>query len=118
MSRYLLLVMSNATEGRDDALNEWYTNVHLRDVLKVEGFVAAQRFRLSDEQLVAGQPAPHRYIALYEVEAEDPRRPLDGLLSGVVSGAIPLSETLDRPSLTTFLFQPISERMTPETAGE
>ncbi len=117
MSRYLLLVLTNASEGRDDEFNDWYTNVHLGDVLKVDGFVAAQRFRLADEQLVSGQATAHRYLAIYEVEAEDPRRPLDALLSGVVGGDIPLSETLDRPSLTTFLFAPISGRVTAETAG-
>ncbi len=112
MAKHILLVLSNAADGRDEEFNDWYTNVHLTDVLKVEGFVAAQRFRFADAQLRSDQAAPHRYLAVYEIEAEDVRRPLAALTSGVASGAIPLSETLERRSLTTYLFTPVSERVT------
>ncbi len=112
MARHILLVLSNADGGRDDEFNDWYTDVHLRDVLAVDGFVAAQRFRVADAQLQPDRPAPHRYLAIYEIEADDPGAPLQALLSGVMSGAIPLSDTLDLPSLATFAFTPITDRVT------
>jgi hypothetical protein len=112
MPRHILLVLSNAADGRDDEFNDWYTDVHLHDVLAVDGFVAAQRFRLADAQLQPDRPAPHRYLAVYEIDADDAARPLQALLSGVTSGAIPLSDTLDLESLTTFAFTPITDRMT------
>lgn len=111
MARHILLVLSNASDGRDEEFNDWYTNVHLTDVLKVEGFIAAQRFRLADAQLRPDQATPHRFLAVYEIEAEDVHQPLEALTSGVASGAIPLSDTLDRRSLTTYLFTPVSERV-------
>jgi hypothetical protein len=116
MPRHILLVLSNAADGRDDEFNDWYTNVHLRDVLAVEGFVAAQRFRLADAQLQPDRPAPHRYLAVYEIDADDVTAPLQALLSGVTSGAIPLSDTLDLESLTTFAFTPITDRVTQRIA--
>ena len=39
----LLLVLSNAVEGKEDEFNDWYSNVHLHDGVKVPGFVAAVR---------------------------------------------------------------------------
>ncbi|TAK64793.1 MAG: hypothetical protein EPO22_05465 [Dehalococcoidia bacterium] len=112
MAHSILLVLSNAAGGRDDEFNDWYTDVHLRDVLAVDGFVAAQRFRLAGEQLQPDRPATHRYLAVYEIEAEDTAAPLQALLSGVTSGAIPLSDTLDLASLTTLAFTPITGRDT------
>jgi len=112
MARHILLVLSNATVGRDDEFNDWYTDEHLRDVLSVDGFVAAQRFRLSDAQLQPDRPAPHRYLAVYEIEADDVAAPLQALLAGVTTGAIPLSETLDLASLATFAWTPITGRVT------
>ena len=48
MDRHLLLVFSNAVEGKDDEFNDWYTNVHLSDMLAADGFVTAQRFQLTE----------------------------------------------------------------------
>lgn len=111
MGRHILLVLSNPTVGREDDFNDWYTNVHLRDVLAVEGFIAARRFCLADAQLQPDRPAPHRYLAIYEIEADNPEAPLQSLLSRVMSGAIPLSDTLDLGSLTTLAFTPITDRV-------
>jgi len=112
MARHILLVLSNAANGRDEEFNDWYTDVHLTDVLKVDGFVAAQRFRLGDAQLRPDQATPHRYLAVYEIEAEDVQQPLEALTAAVSSGAMRLSDTLEQRSLATYLFTPVSERMT------
>ncbi|MBI5284763.1 MAG: hypothetical protein HY874_06680 [Chloroflexi bacterium] len=112
MTRHVLVVLSNAAPGCDDQFNDWYDHEHLSDVLSVEGFVAAQRFRLSDEQLRPDQTPPHRYLAVYEIEATDLAAPLAQLLAGVTDGSIPLSETLDLPSLSAYAFTPITGRVT------
>jgi hypothetical protein len=112
MARHVLIVLSNAVAGRDEEFNDWYSNRHLRDVLSVEGFVAAQRFRLSDEQLRPDEPPPHRYLAVYEIDAPDLAIPLRALLSGVTDGTIPLSEALDVGSLSAHAFTPITGRVT------
>lgn len=110
MSQFLLVVFTNPVEGREDEFNEWYSRVHLRDVLGVDGFVSAQRFRLCDTQLLPRQAQPHRYMAIYEVEAEEPDPVLDALRAGITNGSIPLHESLDRSTLVARLFSPISER--------
>lgn len=40
MSKYVLLVHSNAVDGQDDAYNDWYDNTHIGEVLQVPGLVA------------------------------------------------------------------------------
>ncbi len=37
MAKYNLIALTNPLEGRDDEFNDWYTNVHLADVLKLPG---------------------------------------------------------------------------------
>ena len=63
------LVYSNPVEGMDEEYNQWYNEVHLKEVLQIEGFNAAQRFELSPVQLVEEQE--YKYLAMYEVDSDD-----------------------------------------------
>ena len=54
MAKYLLISLSNAVEGKEDEFNDWYTNRHMLDLLAVDGFVAAQRFRRANVEPPAG----------------------------------------------------------------
>jgi hypothetical protein len=70
VSRSVLLVFSNPADGREDEYNAWYTEHHLDEILAIDGFRLAQRFRLADDTLMTQDTpdAPYRYLALYEVE--------------------------------------------------
>lgn len=69
MTTHLMIVFSNAVPGREDEFHDWYSNRHMRDVVdKLDGFVTAQRFELSDSQIEGEQMPPQRYIAIYEVD--------------------------------------------------
>ena len=39
MQDYVYVVRSGPVAGGDEAYNDWYTNVHLADVLAVPGFL-------------------------------------------------------------------------------
>lgn len=67
--RHLVLVMSEPVEGQEAAYQDWYENTHLHEVLSSTGWQSAERFELSDEQ---GLSCPRRFLAVYEVEANDP----------------------------------------------
>jgi hypothetical protein len=67
MKKHLLLVMTNAEPGQDDEYNDWYTNVHLKDVVKLDGFETAQRFIQEAPHPADAAPLPYRYLAIYEV---------------------------------------------------
>jgi hypothetical protein len=110
MARHTFVVFTNSTEGRDDEFNDWYDNTHLSDVLKVEGFVAAQRFKLAATD--PAQDYPHRYLALYEVDSDDLGKVAQALSEAGDSGAMFISESLDRPDAVARYFTPITDRRT------
>ncbi|MEO0032127.1 MAG: hypothetical protein RIS94_1885 [Pseudomonadota bacterium] len=68
----LLIVLSNPRDGRDDEFNEWYSNVHIRDVMRLPGSSAVQRLKLTAEQVpsAAGIAADRTfgYLAVYECD--------------------------------------------------
>lgn len=68
MIEAIYVVLTNAAPGRDADFNDWYSNVHARDTMRMRGALAQQRFALSGEQVQDfAQPFPAQYLALYEV---------------------------------------------------
>jgi hypothetical protein len=63
-----MLTFCNATDpDRDEEMNNWYTWVHIRDVLSMDGSVSAvQRFEAASVQ-PAGADLRRKYLTLYEV---------------------------------------------------
>jgi hypothetical protein len=61
-----MVVLSNAKPGQDEPFNRWYSDVHMLETIdKLDGFLAAQRFRQAD--LDGSPPCPYRYLAIYEI---------------------------------------------------
>ncbi len=110
MAKHLLVVLSNAVDGQDEMFNRWYTNTHLGDVLKVPGYVAAQRFKLSETQLGPGE-FPYRYMALYEVETDDLEKACRALTEGA-AGSMYIDPALDRERTVAWFYSPITPRLT------
>jgi hypothetical protein len=107
MARYTLVVLTNATDGRDEQFNDWYDNQHLPDVLALEGFVAAQRFRLAD--LDPPQKSRHRYMALYHIEADDLAAANRALMKAAGTDAMIISDTIDTSGAIAKYFEPITD---------
>ncbi len=108
MARYAYTVFSDAVAGKEEEFNRWYTEQHLDDVLKVPGFVAAQRFRLAQEDAAA----PARYLAIYEVETDDPQKTLADLNARAGTPAMPISPALDFAVVKALLYGEITARKT------
>jgi hypothetical protein len=45
MARHIMVVMTNAVDGQEEAFNDWYDNQHLRDVLAIPGIKGATRYQ-------------------------------------------------------------------------
>ena len=68
MPKAIVLVFTNCSDpAREAEFDEWYNNTHVPDILEAEGFVAATRYQL------LGEPGPGqgKFLAVYEVEADD-----------------------------------------------
>ncbi|HZU77932.1 MAG TPA: hypothetical protein VFA70_14290 [Dehalococcoidia bacterium] len=80
MARSLWLVMSRCSDPtREDEFNRWYEEVHMRDVLEYPEFIAAQRWQLAGPPS-RGEPTA-KYLALYELDSDDPRGVLERVLT-------------------------------------
>jgi hypothetical protein len=75
MARNFLVVMTNPVIGREEEFNDWYDNIHLPEIVRRDGMISAQRFKLSDIQVNAD--APFKYMAMYELSAEGPTRDIE-----------------------------------------
>ncbi len=85
MRKFTWIVQTNAAPGQEGEFNAWYDDVHLDDLLRIPGVTAARRsqlceavqmtadadgsLRLTDAAEIA---APYKYLAIYELEADDP----------------------------------------------
>ncbi len=110
MAKYTLVVLSNATAGKEAEFNEWYNKVHVPDVLRVPGFIAAQRFKLDGPQL-NDAPRPHRYLALYEIDTDDIQASMDELRKRVGTSEMLISDAIDMKGVFGALFTPVAERV-------
>ncbi len=66
--KHLVLVLTEPTDGHEDAFHDYYENTHLDEVIASAGWQSAQRFKLAGG---AGEDAPLPYLAVYEAEGED-----------------------------------------------
>lgn len=114
MADAVLVVFSEPAANAEDEYNHWYNNQHLPEVLEIPGFVAAQRYRVTDAQ-AEGFPAPQRrYLALYDIEGE-PGDAINDLLRRVHEGTIVFPPHIEVPSVQAWCYSPITERVTPVT---
>ncbi len=103
MQKHTFVVFSEPVVGKEDEYNEWYNGVHLKDVLKVPGFKSARRLKLDGSR---GSKIA-TYLALYEIESENPNEVLENLKQRTNTPLMMLSESLDLKSVSTFLYREI-----------
>ncbi len=105
MATYLVVVLSNPVEGREDEFNEWYEHTHLDEVLRSAGFRSAQRFHLDAQ---AGHASSHDYLALYETEGDSAAEVIERL--NATRGQRQQSKSIDNRGAALWVFSPTGER--------
>jgi hypothetical protein len=108
MAQYFFVVITNAVPGKEQEFNTWYDQQHLADVLRIPGFVAARRFELAQPQ----SDLPGRYLALYELETDDPQAALAELTRRAGTEQMVMSEALDASNASVTLFAALGARRT------
>jgi hypothetical protein len=67
VTKYVHLVFSDPPEGVTEAeFNAWY-DAHVQEILAVDGWVAATRYRL-DPVVAADETGGYRFLSLYELD--------------------------------------------------
>ncbi|WP_236793388.1 DUF4286 family protein [Amycolatopsis sp. GM8] len=112
MPKAILVVMANSRPGSEEEFNRWYDEVHLADVRKIPGFVAARRFMASPHQLPGSEPPGYRYLTLWEIEADDLAEPLAAMADAVGTPDMPISDAMvlvGQGAARTVLFEPVAQ---------
>ena len=94
--KYKLVVFTNAVEGKDKDFNDWYQNTHLKQIVSIKSFTAAQRFRFNTN-IVPGSADPSRYMAIYDIETDDIGAALGAMGELAASGRMPLPDSMAQP---------------------
>ncbi|MBN9243236.1 MAG: hypothetical protein J0I98_10620 [Mesorhizobium sp.] len=70
MARCVLVIFTNAAEGREQEYLDWYDK-HLDHMLELEDCLSAQHFTQVDYTDDRHHRGPHQYLAIYEFETDD-----------------------------------------------
>jgi hypothetical protein len=101
------IVMSDPVAGKEREYTEWYDRQHLGDVLKIPGFISAQRFSFVSKI----NDVPHwRYCALYTIDSYDPEAVVAELTRRVSSGEVYVSDGID-PHVYAAVYVPLGDEM-------
>jgi hypothetical protein len=102
MSKYVMVVQSQAKPGQDDAYNAWYDGVHYADILSIPGVVSGRRF----EATPVGLGAPMLpYLAVFEVETENPASIMAELGKRAETGTMEVCDALDAEATVLRMFR-------------
>ena len=108
LRKYMLLLQSNAVEGREEAFNAWYDAQHVPDLLRIPGIVSAQRYVVSPLQNPP-PPGTWQYVALYEIETDDLAATMQAIRARSGTQEMPLSDALGSDKVAFFL-EPLGDR--------
>jgi hypothetical protein len=85
MAKGLILVESRpSSPDREQEYNTWYDEIHLPELVALDGFVSARRLRPVD--------GDGPYVALYEIEGDNLQAVLDGMIAN--AGKLHMSDAL------------------------
>jgi hypothetical protein len=101
MPKGIMVVQSRPVSAdREHEYNEWYTSVHIPEILAVPGFTGARRYK------VTSTDGPV-YVAVYDIEADDVTAPVKELSARSAAGRHTRSDLLatDPPPVVTIAEQ-------------
>jgi hypothetical protein len=102
-----LIVFQNPVEGRQAAYDDWYTNVHIRDAMRLDCALGVQRFIVADDQPVLdGKRVQPAYWAhtIYEWDSTERSAEDHNNLAG--TPAMEISRDGDFDGLRDYYYRP------------
>jgi hypothetical protein len=108
MPKYVLIAMNGPIPGGDaDELENWYREIHIPDLLSVDGIKAARRFKTVRGLVKTGDLWPD--VTIFEIETDD----LDKVSKGMQTQLRPFHPLFDKTrSAHIFALQTMDEEET------
>jgi len=116
MARHFHVAFSIARPGQEAELERWYDEQHIPDCLRLDGFVAAQRFRIAEPPAGGVAVPAWKLMVIYEIESDDITATLAQIPKVVRTEAMPMTDAIDMGSalrLTAQVAGPKVARATP-----
>ncbi len=113
---YRFMVFSNPVPGNEQRYLDWYQGQHIHDLLRIDGVVAAQMFRLADVQY-GPAPLSQRYVLIWEIRTHDLASVFDAMKENLRTGLTVGSAAFDWESVLSVTVEPVSRRVTAELAA-
>jgi hypothetical protein len=107
MGRYTYVVLTRSQPGREAEFLRWYDEQHLDDVARIPGIVAARRFNVAHQKVVNLDAPQWQSLAIYEIEADDPKLVLNAIYAASGTDAMPSSEAYNRDGLIEIIGAPV-----------
>jgi hypothetical protein len=105
---YIFVVQTNPVPGREAEYNDWYTKVHLPDLVKVPGIVSAQRFEVAAQNTT---PTPYRYLAIYDIVTTDLAATQKAMAAMAGTAAMPISPALDTAHTVSVYYEELTPKV-------
>ena len=105
----ILVVHLNPLPGRDSDFDQWWTYVHIRDVMCLTGSLGVQRFRRHRHQLHhdAQTHIPHHeWLTIYEIA--NTRASVAEHLRDGATERMPISDGAEYETVSDYYFDPVS----------
>ena len=102
MANYKMVILSRPTEGMEEEYNEWYQNVHLGELVALDGIVSGRRYRRAK---TLGERDSYPYLAIYEIETDDIDRVVADLTRTAEAGRLTMSPAMDTDSAYAVVYE-------------
>jgi hypothetical protein len=86
--RYVMLVFANPIPGREVEFNDWYTNTHMGDLVQLQGWMGAQRFRIvtNVQPRLSAAGYGHGYLIVWDLEETEANAALSRMTAAISGG--------------------------------
>jgi hypothetical protein len=86
--RYIMLVFANPIPGREAEFNDWYSNTHMGDLVQLQGWMGAQRFRIltNVQPRLSTAGYGHGYLIIWDMEETDANPALARMTAAIAGG--------------------------------
>jgi len=103
------MLVTSPPPGEVEEYGAWYVEQHMPHVLKVPGFVSAQRFLL--DPVPDDSYSADRYLTIYEIETDDISKVFAELSARAGGSAMPLYAGSDVKMLERFVGEAVTPKM-------
>jgi hypothetical protein len=79
MSLYTTLHLHNVPAGREADYARWFDGDHAEALTRLRGFISADRYQVTPEQIMPDIPQPWRFMSVYEFDLPTPEIDLPAL---------------------------------------